>query len=441
VTCGTGRRSAGALVISLLVVSLTIAQSATWRAEALASFDEVWQTVNDTYYDPSFDGVDWPAAKNDLRPRVMAAASPEAAREVIRELLARLKRSHFVLLTATADDMVSGPALVPIEMRIAAGEAVITAVTDRKAADAGLKPGFVIVSIDGKPVTTLLQGVDAPDSRSRALQGWRHVSRELYGSDGSRATLRVRGEDARERAVTVDRVRPSGQVVEFGNLPPLHVVNESKALTSARGKHVGYIKFNYWMVPINEPVALAVDRFRQSDGIIVDLRGNPGGLASMMSGIAGHFIAEPVLLGTMKTRQTPQPLSYRVNPRIVTSDGRRVNVFAGRLAILVDELTGSTSETFTGALQSLGRARVFGRQTMGQALPAVTKRLPSGDVFMYALGDFTTSTGRSLEGSGVTPDVLMDISRRALLSGRDADIDAALAWIDAGKPSVSSEYR
>jgi C-terminal processing protease CtpA/Prc len=157
-----------------------------------------------------------------------------------------------------------------------------------------------------------------------------------------------------------------------------------------------------------------------------------------MSGVAGHFIADPVLLGTMKTRQTPLPLTYRVNPRIVTTDGRRVNVFAGRLAILVDELTGSTSETFTGALQSLGRARVFGRQTMGQALPAVTKRLPSGDVFMYAVGDFTTSTGRSLEGSGVTPDVLMDLSRRALLSGRDADVEAALAWIDAGKPAFSS---
>jgi len=433
VTRTFGRRVAGALVTTFLAIALTTAQSASWRADALASFDEVWQTVNDTYYDPMFGGVDWQAAKTDLRPRVITAESPEAARVVIRELLTRLKRSHFVLLTATPEEMVSGPALVPIEIRMAAREPVITAVTDKKAAAAGLKPGLVIVSIDGKPVATMLQGIDAPDDKSRALQAWRRLSRELYGPDGSRATLRVRAEDSPERDVTIDRLRPSGQVVELGNLPPLYVVNESKALKSARGKPVGYIKFNYWMAPINEPVALAVDRFRQSDAIIVDLRGNPGGLASMMSGIAGHFLADPVLLGTMKTRQTPLPLSYRVNPRIVTTDGRRVEVFAGRLAILVDELTGSTSETFTGAMQSLGRARVFGRQTMGQALPAVTKRLPSGDVFMYAVGDFTTSTGRSLEGSGVTPDVLMDLSRRTLLAGRDADVEAALAWIDMAR--------
>ncbi len=54
-----------------------------------------------------------------------------------------------------------------------------------------------------------------------------------------------------------------------------------------------------------------------------------------------------------------------------------VEPFAGPVAILVDELTGSTSETFAGALQSLGRARIFGRPTMGQALPALTGSCPT----------------------------------------------------------------
>jgi len=62
-------------------------------------------------------------------------------------------------------------------------------------------------------------------------------------------------------------------------------------------------------------------------------------------------------------------------------------------------MTGSTSECFAASLQSIGRVRVFGRPTMGQALAAVTKRLADGDVFMYALGDFVTSTGRRVEAT------------------------------------------
>ena len=123
-------------------------------------------------------------------------------------------------------------------------------------------------------------------------------------------------------------------------------------------------------------------------------------------------------------------LSFHPNPRLSTPDGRRVAPFGGPVALLVDELTASTSECFAGGLQGLGRARVFGRQTMGQALPALTKRLPNGDVLMYAVGDFVTGAGRSLEGQGVVPDEIVLLSRSALAAGQDADLMAALRWVD-----------
>src|SRR5205823_6055461 len=145
---------------------------------------------------------------------------------------------------------------------------------------------------------------------------------------------------------------------------------------------VGFIGFNLWMTAIDAPISAAIDRFRDADGLLVDLRGNPGGLAAMMSGLAGHLMTDAdALIGRMQTRQLQ--LEFHPNPRLSTEDGRRVLPFAGPVAILVDELTGSTSECFAGGLQSLGRARIFGRQTMGEALPAVTKRLPNGDVLMY----------------------------------------------------------
>ena len=113
--------------------------------------------------------------------------------------------------------------------------------------------------------------------------------------------------------------------------------------------------------------------------------------------------------------------------------GERVEPYQGPVAILVDGMTGSASECFTGGLQSLGRARVFGQTSMGQALPALFDRLPNGDVLIHAWGDFVTGTGVRIEGRGVVPDEPVELSRAALLAGRDATLDGALAWIDRAK--------
>jgi C-terminal processing protease CtpA/Prc len=67
---------------------------------------------------------------------------------------------------------------------------------------------------------------------------------------------------------------------------------------------------------------------------------------------------------------------------------------------------------------------------MGEALPASTKALPDGDVLLYAIGDFVTSTGQRLEGAGVTPDEVVPLDPAALAAGHDRPLEAALRWID-----------
>lgn len=429
----------GAAVIPVCLVALSAAphgQSGDWHAPILASFDEVWQTVNDTFYDPTFGGVDWNAVRAELRPAVEHALSPVAARQVINTMIAKLGQSHFVILSAVAtpDDTLPGEATVPVEVRIADGEAVITAIDgDGSVTRAGLHPGQTIVDIDGHPTTALIAAAVGPDARARSFDAWRRVYRALHGETGSIVTLGVRGVDGRRVAIPFARVIELGQALTLGNLPTFHVrVNTTEALTPAH-KPVGVIAFNLWMTPIDRPVADAMDRYRHDQGLIFDLRGNPGGLATMITGMAGYVLSSPVTLATSHLREAT--LQYVANPRVATADGRRVEPFGGPVAILVDELTGSTSECFAASLQSLGRVRVFGRPTMGQALAAVTKRLADGDVFMYALGDFVTSTGRRIEGDGVTPDVVVPISLPALASGQDPTLDAALDWIDSvGRP-------
>jgi carboxyl-terminal processing protease len=117
----------------------------------------------------------------------------------------------------------------------------------------------------------------------------------------------------------------------------------------------------------------------------------------------------------------------------VNAAGERVEPYAGPVAILVDAMTGSASECFAGGMQALGRSRVFGQTSMGQALPAFFAKLPNGDILIHATGDFVTANGTRLEGRGVVPDEPVAVSRTDLLAGRDATLEAALQWIDGQK--------
>jgi carboxyl-terminal processing protease len=425
-------RTAGALLLAALVLAPSPpARSQDWRASATATFDDVWKTIDDTFYDPTFGGLDWAAVAAELRPRVLAATTADEARAVVRQMLARLKRSHFVLLSASAQEALPGEAAVPAEVRVTPDGALVVRVTDAAASRAGLAAGQMLVRVAGHDVAPLMAAAEGPDDRSRALDAWRRVTRVLHGANGSTASVQVREADGRSSDLQIARALGVGETVTLGNLPPLRVEFESRGVTLAAGRRAGFIKFNYWMTSIANRFEQAIDQFRQDAGLIIDLRGNPGGLAVMIGGISGHLIAEPKVLGTMRTRETQ--LTFRANPRLVTADARQVTPYAGPVAVLVDELTGSTSEIFAGALQGLGRVRVFGRQTMGQALPALTRQLPNGDVLMYVIGDFVTAAGKSLEGDGVVPDVTILLSARSLSAGHDDVLEAAVRWIELAK--------
>ena len=163
-----------------------------------------------------------------------------------------------------------------------------------------------------------------------------------------------------------------------------------------------------------------MNSFAAARGIIIDLRGNPGGLGDMARGMAGFLVTEKGRsLGAVTTRGSE--LKLLVNPR--------PRVFGGPLAILVDGLSASSSEFFAGGLQDMGRARIFGSRTPGQALAAAVEKLPNGDAFMYVFANFATGSGRVIEGSGVQPDVPVSPARVDYLAGRDPALDAAAAWI------------
>ena len=428
-------RLVAALLLAAAAASLDAAQDAVPRA--LETFDEAWAIVNRTYYDPSFKGVDWDDVREELRPEAARAATPEALRAVINGMLARLGDSHFAVLPqmglSGAADSVDRSGSPGFDVRPFEDALLVTRVDEGSpAAGAGLTPGDRITAIDAAPTASL--DADLPEAiepRMRALEIWRAAMMRLRGPAGSRVVVTAAAPAGAPRELSIARVDEPGQTVLLGNLPPLKLRVESAAVETPSGAAAGVIGFNIWMAGADAPFAAAVDRFRGARGIVIDLRGNPGGLAGMIMGLSGHFFEERTALGTMKTRTSE--LTFFANPRTSRPDGTVVRAFDGPVAILIDGLTGSASECFAGGMQAVGRARVFGETSMGQALPASFTRLPNGDTLLHAIADFVTADGTRLEGKGVVPDQAVPLDAAALAAGRDPALDAALAWI-AGKP-------
>ena len=320
-----------------------------------------------------------------------------------------------------------------IDVRWIARSLLITRVRDGSPADrTGVAVGWIVEAVDDMPVDTLAQWIGEaaePGREERDLAIWlpAGVRGRLLGIEGTSVELSLRDDRDRLRRLVIRRAAPPGETILFGNLPPLRIEIDHHIERLEGGVQVGVIRLSAWFPAAVPAVARAVDELRDADAIVFDLRGNPGGVGGLVMGIGGHFLDEPMSLGTMRTRDTS--LRFVVNPQRVMQDGRRVEPYDGPLVILVDPLTGSTSEIFAGGLQALGRATVIGETTAGQALPALVVSLPNGDSLLHAVADFTAPDGSRLEGSGVQPDVPISLDRSAFLREEDPVLAEALAWI------------
>ncbi|HEY1185534.1 MAG TPA: S41 family peptidase, partial [Bryobacteraceae bacterium] len=392
----------------------------------IESFEHVWSTVRDKHWDPKLGGLDWQGVHDELRPRLERAATMEQAREAMEDMLSRLKQTHFDIVPAAVyeemDGGGKGEGRTGIEVRVVEGRAlVVSTEPDSPAAKSGVKPGWEIERVDGKPLDPGLRKIDRNfrDSTLHDLMLEQAVLTRLAGSEGSRVKVSLREAQGRNTTIEMERARPRGAEFSFGNLPPLYFWVEAR---KAR-PDVGYIRFNLFFAPetLNKAVENAVKDCATCRGFVVDLRGNLGGIGGLAPGVAGWFLDTPGLrLGDMLLRTTK--LKFVVFPR--------PTVFRGPLAILVDGCSASTSEIFAGGMQDLKRARVFGMRSAGAALPSMFERLPNGDGFQYAIANYISEGGKQLEGAGVIPDEIAGPSRRELLEGRDPALDRALAWIE-----------
>lgn len=418
---------------------------------ALETFDKVWSIIHETHFDTNFNGHNWQEVREKYRPRAAAARTGDFFREVVQEMLDLLSVSHLAIVPGefaaeieleepeskpdssleAADEADSGT--LGMHLRYAGKDLLVTRVEAGLPAEkAGIRPGWILKRIGSVQTASLKQKTPKKlDERRRDFLAWRAASKKLAGAPGTKVQLEFLNERNRTVSVQLERATAQGEPIQFGSLPVLYAHLDHKSIRSPAGKQIGVIRFNIWMLPTAIAFNKAIGEHRSASGIIIDLRGNVGGMVGMIIGVAGHFTDKPISLGALIARDNT--LKLPANPRFVDTSGKRVQPFAGPVAILVDEITASASEVFTGGLQEHGRVRVFGRTTAGQALPAVYDKLPNGDALYHPVADFVTGKGIRFEGRGVVPDQAVALQRKALISGKDPVLERALQWMDLSR--------
>ncbi len=263
------------------------------------------------------------------------------------------------------------------EVQLKDGHVVIVAPIDGSPAQkAGLRPGDIILKVDGQDVTglPLNQVVD-----------------KIIGPAGTAVTLTIASQgQTQPRDVKLIRARIEIHNVTWEKIP---------------GTNVAHVRLTAFSQGVSDDLRNALTQI-QAQGIsaaILDLRNNPGGLLDEAVGTASQFLSSGNVLLEKDAKGNTKPVQ-------VESGGRGTRM---ALVVLVNAGTASASEIVAGALQDAKRAQVVGETTFGTGTVLDEFKLSDGSALLLATQEWLTPNGRVIWHQGIVPDITMTLDPSA----------------------------
>ena len=389
--------------------------------DRIQDFQTAWEAIRDNYYDPAMNGVDWQKVYAQYVPKVAAVKSDQEFYEVLERMAGELHDAHTHILSPTQAENFRKHqhASLGFGVQIVEGKPAVTRVVpDSEAARAGVVPGMIVTTVDGKPVAQRLEAAAANVPESSSERATRHF-RFAYVFRGDPGTT-----------VKVGFERADGSRFETALK---HTLEDVTPQLSARPLPSGnaYINFRVFYPPAAQDFQRAVQQFHDAPGLIIDLRHNPGGSSDQLFAIAGNFFSSKTELARARTRERGAVPAY------VTID-HKASTYTGPVVVLVGEQSGSSSELFTAGMQTVGRVKVVGTRTCGCVLG--TNRLVNlnsgGQVMISRV--LWSAAGRKLEGDGVIPDKLVPLTLADIRNGRDVALEEADRLLKEMSPAAAA---
>jgi carboxyl-terminal processing protease len=359
-----------------------------------AIFDQVWKTVNDNFYDPKFNGVDWKAMRSKYEQKVKQAQSSEELAALVNQMLGELKTSHTQFYTPNEPAYyqllgIFVPRSSEFEKQLKKffpkgkveysgigiftkdidGKTFVSAILDGSPADqAGLMVGDRILSVEGRPFEPI---------QSFAGKAGQNVRLLIERSPNTQQEIAVTPKMLDAIAMFVDAMAASTQVIE------------------REGKKIGYIHIwsyagDKYQQQLEEE--LIYGRLKDADGLVLDLRHGWGGAPQTALNI-----------------YTARDLSVTSIPR----DGTR-NTYHSQwkkpVVMLVNEGSRSAKEILALGFQQYDIGPVVGAKTPGAVVAGRPFLMQDGSILYVAVADVYVNGDERLEGKGVTPDIVVPFS-------------------------------
>jgi carboxyl-terminal processing protease len=237
---------------------------------------------------------------------------------------------------------------------------------------AGLKPGDRIVSIDDQPVSEMQ---------------YMEAVRKLRGQPGTKVKIKVLREGVQE-LLTFEIVREVIQIVPV-----------KYAYVETQKGRIGYIIITRFGAKTSQEMASALDEIFQKgvQGILLDLRNNPGGYLNSAIDVASYFVDKGVIV---KTRN-----AYGVEEVYESKGNKYPNV---PVVILVNKGSASASEIVVGALRDHNVAKIVGQRTFGKGSVQTGFPLANGGTLYLTTARYMTPSGKDIHRRGIEPDVVVE---------------------------------
>jgi len=385
------------------------------RDRGVIMLKAVRDDIRKYYYDPAFRGIDLDARTKAAEERIKQAKSNGEIFGTIAQLLLDFNDSHTIFLPPQRSARIE----YGWQMQSFGDDCYVIAVKPKSDAEAkGLKPGDKVLKVDGV----------APNRANLWIYQYLYTAlapRPVVNMEVQTAGEQPRQLEVKAKVQTGRQVRDLTETIDFNAY--LREQADEAHLTDHIFYEVGKDTI-IWRMPTfdmeNDAVDERIDKVKKFKTLIIDLRRNAGGAVETLQRLVGNLFDHDVTIGDMKLRKESKPMLART---------RGDSGFKGQVIVLVDSGSNSASEVFARVMQLEKRGTVIGDRTGGKVMRSrlYSHQIGLDTVVYYGVSvtdaDLIMADGKTLEGTGVTPDELVLPTPDDLRAQKDSVLARAVA--------------
>lgn len=389
------------------------------------NFDFLCDAVDKTYACFELKSIDWPAVRQRYEKQLEHVETAEEFYRLLFRLINELKDTHS-WLQEYRPVLGQRPELA---LDLFEGRPFVTGVaSNSEAAQAGVRPGAEILAVDGLTFAARVEQLRLSLPACSSERAFQRAACQalLLGESGSRVTVKLRSLEG--QPVTASLKRNANPIPRAALAAPCELTRQRFVHFGRLPSGLGYI----WIESFNgrEEIADEFDRaleeLRGAPGLILDVRDNPGGFGSAHSRMVGRFLKERTLVCVSYIKNGPGHQDLRRQETWFEPGGPWQ--YAGPVALLINDVTGSASDLFVCCMRSAGRVVTVGSTTHGNLSGVAAHAvLPCGLVVRISNGYITDPKGKPIEGNGTEPEIPVALTSSDFLKHRDPVLEKAVA--------------